>query len=276
MNAATLHAAKHGESETGFRGARPLAGRVVVVTRPQAQAGSLAEAIANAGGEPLLFPTIEILETADVATLDGALSHLQDYAWAFFVSPNAVEKTFARVRSWPASVRVAAVGPGTRAALEQRGVREVTIPEIRFDSEALMELAQFAEVTGSRCVIFRGNGGRELIASTLRTRGAAVDLVECYRRAVPDGDAAALLARWSRHDIHAVTLTSSEGARNFAAMLGDGARKHFAQTPAFVPHARIAEAARNLGFAEVIETGAADAGLLRALCERFGQGAGEK
>lgn len=256
------------------RGNDALAGRTVVVTRPAAQAVDLATSIRERGGEPVLFPTIEIRDAADPAALDAALSQIAGYDWAFFVSPNAVEKTFARKPSWPASVRVAAAGPGTRAALEARGVPGVVIPQERFDSEGLLALPQFAEMSGLRCVLFRGNGGRELIAATLTARGATVDLVECYRRAVPDaaqGSAEALLARWSQHAIDALTFTSSEGVRNFAALLGERAQPYFATTPAFVPHPRIGEAARRLGFAEVVETGPADAGLLAALCKHFGK-----
>ena len=99
-----------------------LAGRAIVVTRPLAQALTLAAAIRDWGGEPVLFPTIEIRDTPDVDALDQTLSRLNEYVWAFFVSPNAVEKTLARVRNWPPSLRVGAIGPGTQAALRLYGI----------------------------------------------------------------------------------------------------------------------------------------------------------
>jgi uroporphyrinogen-III synthase len=251
-----------------------LAGRAIVVTRPAGQAETLADAIRAEGGEAVLFPTIEIRDTDDLIALDEALSHVAGYDWAFFVSPNAVGKIFARLftrlDSWPQSVRVAAIGPGTRAALEKHGVRDVVAPAERYDSEGLMAMPAFAAVGGLRCVIFRGNGGREFIAATLAARGATVELVECYRRGMPRLDAAPLIARWSRGGIDAVTLTSSEGARNFRQLVGSAADALIRATPAFVPHQRIAAAARECGFREVIETGAADAGLLVALCRHFG------
>jgi uroporphyrinogen-III synthase len=247
-----------------------LAGRAVVVTRPAGQAEALADAIHAEGGEAVRFPSIEIRDTDDPAALDRALSRLAGFGWAFFVSPNAVGKIFARLDAWPHAVRVAAIGPGTRAALKIHGVRDVTVPAERHDSEGLMAMPEFAAANGLHCVIFRGNGGRELIASTLAARGAAVELVECYRRGVPEIDPAPLIARWSRGGIDAVTLTSSEGARNFRQLVGGAAEQLFGATPAFVPHRRIAEAARECGFCEVIETGAADAGLIAALSRHFG------
>jgi uroporphyrinogen-III synthase len=250
-----------------------LAGRALVVTRPAAQAGTLAGAIRAEGGEAVLFPTIEIRDSDDVAALDLALSRSESCDWAFFVSPNAVEKVFARLagrfNAWPPSVRAAAIGPGTRAALEAHGVQGVVVPETRYDSEGLMAMPEFAAVRGLRCVIFRGNGGRELIASTLAERGAAVELVECYRRGVPDIDPAPLGARWAAGGIDAVTLTSSEGARNLQALIGPAAAHLFALTPAFVPHRKIGEAARDCGFCDITETGAADAGLIAALLTHF-------
>jgi uroporphyrinogen-III synthase len=249
-----------------------LAGRAIVVTRPLAQASNLAAAIRAEGGEPVLFPTIEIRDAENPAALERAISHLTNYTWAFFVSPNAVDKTFARMRTWPKAVRVAAIGPGTRTALESRGVQDVLVPDGRYDSEGLLALPQFAALDRVRCVIFRGTGGRELIATTLTARGARVDAVECYRRALPGAaDSEALLARWAERRIDAVTLTSGEGARNFDTLTGARARPFYGATPAFVPHARIADTARALGFTDVTETGPADAGLLAALCERFGK-----
>jgi uroporphyrinogen-III synthase len=267
----TLAEAVAGAAKPSTRGT--LAGCRVVVTRPAAQAATLAQAIREAGGEPVSFPTIEIRDADNPAGLDAALLKLADYAWAIFVSPNAVEKTFARNPTWPATIRAAAVGPGTRAALEACGVRDVLVPADRFDSESLLAMPGFAAAQGARCVIFRGNGGRELIATELAKRGAVVDIVECYRRVLPESpNVDALLARWKQNGIDAVTLTSSEGARNFATLLGASAKPCFARTPAFVPHARIAEAARQIGFVDIVTTGPADAGLLDALRARLAGG----
>ena len=69
----------------------PLAGRTVVVTRPQAQAAPLAEAIAAAGGLPLVFPLLEISPAADAQPLAEAVARLDEYAVAVFISPNAVD-----------------------------------------------------------------------------------------------------------------------------------------------------------------------------------------
>ena len=89
-------------------------------------------------------------------------------------------------------------------------------------------------------MIFRGDGGRELLGDTLRARGATVDYVECYRRARPAADAGPLVRALERGEIDAVVVSSSEGLRNLFDMVGEAGRQRLQRTPLFAPHARIA------------------------------------
>jgi uroporphyrinogen-III synthase len=130
------------------------------------------------------------------------------------------------------------------------------------------------DVAGKRIVIFRGQDGRELLGETLTKRGARVEYVECYRRAKPDADPAPLERLWADNKLHAITVTSSEGLRNLFEMMDETGRELLKKTPLFVPHLRIAEAAREMSFAKVILTGAGDAGLVKGLIEWFGAEAG--
>ena len=125
----------------------PLAGRCIVVTRPQAQAAPLVEAIAAAGGRPLLFPLLEISPAPDVGPLDQAVASLSDYALVVFISPNAVTHAVPAILArgaWPAGVVPAAVGPGTVKALAAHGIGGCLVPSERFDSEALLALPELA------------------------------------------------------------------------------------------------------------------------------------
>ena len=222
----------------------PLAGKTIVVTRPRAQAAALAAAIEAAGGQALLFPLLEISPAADPAGLDRAVAELKNYRLAVFVSPNAVAYALPLILAagpWPAGLTPAAVGPGTVKALAERGIDGCLVPARRFDSEGLLELPELAasRVAGQRVAIFRGDGGRELLAETLRQRGAQVDCLTCYRRSGPPLDSADLL--------------DAEG------------RALLQHTPVFVPHARIAETARALGLDKIILTDAADTGIIAGL-----------
>ena len=249
-----------------------LAGRRVVVTRPAGQTAHIAALIRAAGGEPVLFPALEILDAEDLQPLAALVARLDAFDLAIFVSANAVDKALALVQSrrgWPAGLRVATLGRGSARALQRHGFATVIAPGERFDSEALLDLPELKAVAGKRVVIFRGDGGRELLGDTLAARGATVEYAECYRRGRPKADAAPLLALWERHELDALTVTSSEGLANLHDMLGEAGRQWLQQTPLFAPHERIAAAARVLGVQTVVLTGPGDEGLIAGLAAFF-------
>ena len=251
-----------------------LADRRIVVTRPAGQAETLADLIRAAGGAPIVFPVIEIRDVADVKPLAALIDRLDEFDFAVFISANAVAKAMNLVqsrRAWPDRVRVATIGKGSEKALKRFGFADIVAPTGRFDSEALLELAPLADVAGKRVVIFRGDGGRELLGDTLVARGASVEYAECYRRVRPDVDVAPLLKLWARGELDAVTVTSSEGLHNLYDMVGKLGQQWLRRTPAFAPHARIAASARALGLERVVETGPGDEGLAEGLKGFFGK-----
>lgn len=248
----------------------PLQGMGIVVTRPAHQARHLAQLIEGAGGEAILFPVLEILDTADVHPLNALIAQLDTFDVAIFISPNAVSKAMNLIRAQrelPAHLSIAAIGRGSKKELERCGVQQVIMPPRQFDSEGLLELPQFQDMSGKRVVIFRGEGGREMLGDSLTARGAQVEYAECYRRGKPDIDAAPLLHRWARGEVQAVTVTSSETLHNLFDLLGKLGQQWLKKTPLFAPHARIAAAARNLGLEQVTETPAGDDGLWMGIIE---------
>jgi uroporphyrinogen-III synthase len=249
-----------------------LAGRHVVVTRPAGQAAHFATALSEAGAIPVRFPVLEIRDIEDPAALLEAAIRLDSFDIAVFVSPNAIQRALAVIlarRAWPASLRVVTIGKSSERELARHGIHDVISPPLRFDSEALLELPELIDVAGKRVIIFRGDGGRELLGDTLIARGARIDYLSCYRRGKPQTDPAPLLKLWEQGRLDAVTLTSSEGLRNFFDMVGRLGQAWLRKTPAFVPHARIAEQARVLGLFNVIPTGPGDDGLMAGLVQYF-------
>lgn len=251
-----------------------LAGKGILVTRPREQAQALIDRLQAAGARPIVFPAIEIAPPQDVALLDQILNRLAGFDLLIFISPTAVSRFFLALggRSLPTSSQVAAVGEGSARALQRRGVATIAHPEGGADSEALLTLPAMQAVTGQRILIVRGEGGRELLAETLRARGALVEYAECYRRLRPVADARPVLAEFERGGIDAVTATSGEGVRNLFALLGGAGEGRLRDTPWFVPHARIAETARKLGVRQVVVSAPRDDGLLTTLGEWFAHG----
>ena len=249
-----------------------LAGRAVLVTRPKAQAERLCELIQAAGAHPVLFPALEIIDPPDLQPLQALIDRLEQFDVAIFVSPTAVQRGLALIqarRSLPVRLRFAAIGQGSARELRRHGVVDILVPERGADSEALLALAELADMRNRAVVIFRGLGGRELLGDTLRERGASVEYAECYRRVRPNTDAEGLLSAWRRGEVHAVTVTSREALENLVDMLGARGHRYLFETPLFVPHARIAEAARALGITEIVVTEPGDEGLVTAVIGHF-------
>lgn len=242
----------------------------VVVTRPAHQAQNLAHLIESAGGEAILFPVLEIIDTGDLRLLNNLIARLDEFDVAIFISPNAVNKALNLIRAQrqlPPQLMIAAIGKGSRKELERCGIAQIISPEKQFDSESLLALSLFQDMHGKRVVIFRGEGGREFLGETLVSRGATIEYAECYRRSIPRADTAPLLHRWARDEIHAVTITSSESLHNLFDLMGKSGQQWLKKTPLFVSHERIAQAARKMGLTQVFVTPPGDEGLITGLSE---------
>lgn len=248
---------------------QPLAGLAIGVTRPAHQAQALCRMIESAGGEPVLAPALEITPIPDQGPLLAAAKRLAEFSWAIFISPNAVAHALPALQAAgiPSSLRFAAIGPSTAAALEQAGIPDVLLPTGPYDSEHLLARPELAQVAGQGILLLRGTGGRELLAGELERRGARIEKVSCYERRAAGVDAAALIGRWQAGRLQAMTVTSSEALRYLVDQLGEEGRSYLRRTPVFVPHARIAETARALGLEQVILTAPADAGLLQGIMD---------
>ena len=165
----------------------PLSGVHILITRPVKPASRSAERLASLGATPFIFPTIIIEPPDDNGHVKDALSSLQNVYAMIFVSPSAVEMTCKDGINLPISVKVLAPGLGTAEELNLYGVHNVRIPLKKFDSEGLLELSELQSkfVYGQRILIFRGNGGRDLLVDELRHRGAKVEIIAAYRRSIP-------------------------------------------------------------------------------------------
>lgn len=250
----------------------PLAGRKILVTRPRDQAMQLAQHVEREGGIPLLFPLLEIAPVQDFSVLQEQISRLSQVDLAIFISPNAVQYGMAAIRAageLPAELSIATVGQGSANALRERGVADVIVPDGQFDSEGLLARAELQDIAGYRVMIFRGDGGRELLGDTLKARGAEVEYVTCYHRSKPQQSAGELLAMQP----DAITVTSSEALSHLSQM-PDGAPLR--DIPLFVLHPRIAELARAQGWTQVHLTTAGDDGLLSGLLEWVKTGFGKE
>lgn len=247
-----------------------LEGIGVLVTRPAHQAGPLCERIEAAGGRAVRFPLLTIHDSGDTPQVNALLAQLGDYHIAIFVSPNAVHfglDAIERHGGLPEQLQLAAVGQGSARELQRRtGHPPDLVPTERFDSEGLLALQGLQQVAGKRILILRGNGGRELLAQTLRERGARVDYAEVYRRERPS--AAAAEPDWlEKTDI--ITLTSGEALENLVALTPAAEQSMLLSKPLVVVSDRTTARAQALGFrhAARVAARADDDAILEAVVE---------
>lgn len=223
---------------------RQLAGIGVLITRARHQSRELAEAIAAHGGNPILFPVIDIVPRP-AADIGADAARLGDPDIVIFVSPNAVRHGL----DYAESAALSAIGPATAAAIEAAG-RTVDIrPASGYDSEHLLAEPLLRDVSDKVVRIIRGQKGRELLAETLRSRGARVDFLPVYARAIPEYTEAELKnldAEWRAGHINIVSVMSAETLHNLLSLLPGSCRDLLVQTPLVTPAARVIKEALDL------------------------------
>jgi uroporphyrinogen-III synthase len=238
----------------------------VVVTRPEGEARRWIDDLGRRGFEVLPLPLIAIAPAADLAPVREAWGKLESFRAAMFVSGNAVQQFFAQRpagSSWPAATRAWAPGLGTRAALLDAGVPQSLIdtpaPEsAQFDSETLWQEVASQVAPGDRALIVRGgdaqaaSNGRDWLGDRLAAAGAHVDTIAAYLRQPPSFDERQSASARDAASDGSVWLFSSSQAIGFLERLLPG--QDWTAARAVVTHARIAQAARTLGFGVVCES----------------------
>ncbi|RDE18191.1 uroporphyrinogen-III synthase [Motiliproteus coralliicola] len=237
--------------------AQPLAGQRILVTRPAHQADPLCRRLQQLGAEPIRFPLLKIAETDPSAPhyplLKQQFLDLDNYQAVIFVSANAARLGYDWIdQYWPQlPIRIdwLAVGSATADCLSKLGIQPSS-GDGRMDSETLLQLPQLQQVQGQRILICRGSGGRELLAETLRGRGAQVDLAELYRREIPEYDATEIESIIYKSSASAMLVSSGEALSNLINLTQPhgGGVGQLAETPLVVPSQRVAELAKQNKF----------------------------
>ena len=198
----------------------PLFGRRIAVTRAAEQAGGLARWIEAGGGEAILCPTIRIRALPDLDLTQLATP----YDWIVFTSANSVRSLVGALRSAGGDVRrlgtarIAAIGPGTAAALDGAGLHVDFVPSVSV-AEAVVE--EFpGSVSGRRILLPRAREAREVLPERWRAAGAAVDVLPVYET-IPDPEGASRLRECLASDtVDVITFTAASTVRSLVRSLG--------------------------------------------------------
>lgn len=206
---------------------KPLFGMRVLVTRARAQASELSERIDALGGEACEFPVIETREPEGEAAIERIRRHLdqaESYQWLMFTSVNGVDYFFRWLRHFNMDIRrfhgakIAAVGPKTAEALQQRGLTVELLPE-KFYAEGMLEQLASELRPGERALLPRGDLGREVLPRELEAMGLTADEIDVYETVLADVQDELVLDWIREKQIHMITFTSSSTVRNLLELL---------------------------------------------------------
>jgi len=234
---------------------RPLRGIRILVGRARHQAGALSGELRRLGAQVIEIPFIEIRKPRSFHPLDSALQNLTAYDWLILTSANGVEAMWERMTklhllkgkdregheftravqggkdrqalaAGGGRLRIAAIGPATKKAIEQRGIKVAVVPK-EYVAESVVRSLRM-RVKGKSILLVRAKVARDVIPRELRKAGARVHVVEAYETVVPQSSRTRLRAALEnpRRRPHVVTFTSSSTVKNFVALLGGPRRAH--------------------------------------------------
>ena len=220
---------------------KPLLGIRVLIGRARHQAGALSTQLRQLGAQVLEIPFIEVRPPRSFRPLDTALKNLPTYDWLILTSVNGVDAMWKRMQklgtdnrqlrteNWElrtgSPLHIAAIGPATQKAIEQRGIQVDIVPK-EYVAESVVRALK-NKVQGKRVLLVRSKVARDVIPNELRRAGAHVDVVEAYETVVPQSSRTRLRAALSnpRRRPHLVTFTSSSTVRNFVDLIGSRTAK---------------------------------------------------
>ena len=166
-------------------------------------------------------------------------------------------------QQWPETkARIIAIGPKTKAAVESLGLCVTLTAAIPFNSEQLIaDFPKTAADTNKTCLIVKGQGGREYIATALSTLGITVETANVYRRKLAVKSLQVL-----PNPLPFITITSQQALENLFLLYPHDSERLKSNSTFVVLSKRIATYATTIGCENVsVAAQASDEGLVTAL-----------
>lgn len=236
-------------------GNNSLANKRILLIKPMRPEDQFLSLLKNTGAEITHTPVMSIQAIAEshAITESQAIKSLildvDNFHKAIFVSGNAAELALEWLdKYWPMlplGIDYFAVGERTAAVLKQVGI-QASHPRGRQNSEELLQLSQLQQLDNQRIIIFRGCGGREILADTLIERGAAVEYCELYRRVIDHQQLQ--LAQLQAQTSDCLVVHSGEQLQ----AMGAAEALELVDRAVVVPSPRVAMIAQQLGYKRVV------------------------
>ncbi|REF25767.1 uroporphyrinogen-III synthase [Xenorhabdus cabanillasii] len=247
----------------------------ILVTRPAHAGEALVNQLRAIGKTAFSAPLIAIYPGAELPLLAQKLQQLSAGDFVFLLSKNAVhyanEQLVQEGLSWPDKLSYYGIGKSTSLLFHQQTGKDILWSEQGETSEDLLQLPTLQKMENKKILLLRGNGGREVIASTLRMRGGAIDYCECYSRQPVKYRTTEFNHHWQQCGIRTIVVTSGEMLQLLYNLVTEGDNSEDGSTESsgngkawllgcrlIVVSERLANIARTLGWQEIKVAKSAD------------------
>ena len=241
----------------------------ILVTRPQRHQQPLIDALQQQGWFAMGQPLLDICANPNIEQLAQTTHSLLQFEIIIAISDNAVRYTNTWLTqhqlNWPTQARYFAVGKNTADCWQQCANVTARYPESA-DSEGLIAMAELQAVNNTKILILKGNEGRDLIATSLRQRGADITEISTYQRQPIPLNQHETLTKWQQNHINSVIITSGEILSALINVVPNSGRNWLFKLHLIVISQRIAELAKAAGFTNIwIAQGASQSALIQCL-----------
>ena len=200
-----------------------LAGVRVLVPRPRERAEQICFLLEDEGAEVLAVPLLELEPPSDPRPLRAAAELLRRFDWVAFASERAVTALVEASRTAGTlevlrTRKLAAVGPGTAAALTAHGLEATLVASVS-TGEGLAEAMLPRLQPGEGVLLPAAEEGRRALETGLVAAGVAVERVAAYR-ARPAGAAPEGWAEVVAHPPRCVLFGSPRTVQAFLSLPG--------------------------------------------------------
>lgn len=213
---------------------RKLEGQTIVITRDLKQSGSFVNAIREAGGNPVPFPTIRIEAAQDLQPFINSIKKLRTNDWIVFSSVNAVRFGEPVIRKYlllEATINIAAIGPKTCSALKEKDI-SVDLEADPHTAAGLLDGFARHQMQGVRVSIPSSNLARDELADGLTGLGAEVFRDVVYHT-IPNRqlDGLSMLNDIITGRIDCLTFFSPSAFRSFIEVLPEKGQNELKNSP---------------------------------------------
>ena len=243
----------------------------VLITRPAIEGRVLANTLKKMGAHTHCQPMFDYQLNNTPENLSHLFSQVKHPIFIFIsVASVTHANSILPINTWPVS-KIIAVGSATSKALNALNINTIT-PTLH-TSEGVLSLADLKSVDGQDVVIVRGDGGREHLAESLKSRKAIVYYFESYRRIWRQINSD-VVQFWRSNNVNCIVITSDALLQSVVQLinLSDSHVDNHSNSYWFttccwvVASERIAQNAKSIGLLNVVNAnGASDKAISAAI-----------